>query len=90
LFPFADSALYPSTHYVRRVPIRTIHKFTLLQLVGLVVLWTVKVSQLAILFPLFIALGVPLRLLASRLFPAEHVEALDMEEEPEDEETQWH
>jgi mannitol/fructose-specific phosphotransferase system IIA component (Ntr-type) len=85
-----DSALYPSTHYVRRVPIRTIHKFTLLQLVGLVVLWTVKVSQLAILFPLFIALGVPLRLLASRLFPAEHVEALDMEEEPEDEETQWH
>ena len=54
-----DSQLYPTTHYIRKVPIQVIHRFTALQLVSLVTLWVVKVSLTAILFPLFIALLIP-------------------------------
>ena len=84
-----DSNLYPATHYVRQVPRPVIHKFTLLQFVCLVVLWIVKGSRLGILFPLFIALLVPVRLLAGRYFAAEHLEILDAEEEPAEEESDW-
>ena len=44
---------------------------------------------LAILFPLFVVLLVPVRLLAGKHFAAEHLDALDAEEIPEDEETDW-
>ncbi len=84
-----DPTLYPVTHYIRRVPHRTIHAFTLLQAVCLAVLWFVKSSSLGILFPIFIALLVPIRLLAGRFFSAEHLAALDAEEDPGDEETHW-
>lgn len=84
-----DSSLYPATHYIRRVPVWTIHKFTLLQLVCLLVLGVVELSPLGILFPLFVVLLVPVRFLAGRLFKPEHLEALDSEEEPEEEETHW-
>jgi mannitol/fructose-specific phosphotransferase system IIA component (Ntr-type) len=85
-----DPSLYPVTHYIRRVPRWTIHAFTLLQVVCLVVLWFVKSSpKIGILFPVFIALLVPVRLLAGKLFEPKHLEALDAEEEPEEEETHW-
>jgi hypothetical protein len=85
-----DSSLYPGTHYIRRVPNRTIHLFTVLQLVCLVVLWVVKGNgTIGILFPLFIAALVPVRLLMNRYFKEEHLQALDAEEIPEEEETQW-
>ncbi len=86
---FMDSSLYPTTHYIRRVPQWTIHKFTLLQLVCLAVLWIVKTSVLGLLFPLFIAVLVPIRFIAGRFFASEHLAALDSEEEPEEEETHW-
>lgn len=84
-----DPDLYPVTHYIRRVPNWTIHAFTMLQLACLVVLWFVKSSALGILFPIFIALLVPVRLLANRFFAPEHLDALDADEDPEDEETHW-
>ena len=86
---FMDSSLYPTTHYIRRVPQWTIHKFTFLQLVCLAVLWIVKTSALGLLFPLFIAVLVPVRFVAGRFFAPEHLAALDSEEEPEEEETHW-
>jgi hypothetical protein len=86
---FTDSSLYPTTHYIRRVPRWTIHKFTLLQLVCLAVLWIVKTSVLGLLFPLFIAMLVPVRVVARRFFAPEHLAALDSEEEPDEEETHW-
>lgn len=61
-----DPALYPGTHYIRRVPNWTIHSFTALQVACLGVLWIVKSSAIGILFPVFIALLVPVRLLAGR------------------------
>lgn len=84
-----DPDLYPVTHYIRRVPRWTIHAFTLLQLSCLTVLWIVKSSSIGILFPIFIAILVPIRLIASRFFAPEHLAALDAEEEPEDEETHY-
>ena len=87
-----DPSLYPSTHYIRRVPRKTIHFYTVLQLACLAALWFVKSSSnssIGILFPLFIALLVPVRLLMGRIFSSEDLAALDAEEEPEDEETHW-
>ncbi|MEE2781344.1 MAG: HCO3- transporter, partial [Planctomycetota bacterium] len=84
-----DPALYPSTHYLRRVPIETVHKYTLLQLVSLAVLWIVKASFLGLLFPLFIAGLIPVRLLAGRFFSPNDLAALDADEVPEEEETHW-
>lgn len=84
-----DPTLYPTTHYIRRVPRWTIHGFTFLQLVCLAILWIVQGSSIGILFPVFIALLVPVRLLAGRFFSPEHLAVLDAEEEPDDEETHW-
>ena len=80
-----DPDLYPATHYIRQVPIRAVHLFTMVQLGCLAVLWFVKSSSAGILFPLFIAALAPMRGLLSRFFSAEHLESLDAEEEPEEE-----
>lgn len=84
-----DPDLYPRTHYTRMVPRPVMHVFTLLQLTCLVVLWLVKASPAGILFPVFIALLVPVRLVAGRFFRSEDLKALDAEEIPEEEETAW-
>jgi hypothetical protein len=84
-----DSSLYPTTHYIRQVPIWTVHRFTLLQLICLLVLGIVELTPLGILFPLFIVLLVPVRFLAGRFFTPEELAALDSEEEPEEEGLQW-
>jgi hypothetical protein len=73
---------------LRRVPHSVIHLFTAFQAACLAVLWIVKVSALGILFPLFIAMLVPMRMLAGRFIKEEHLQALDAEELPEDETTQ--
>ncbi len=75
-----DPHHYPLTSYVRRVSIKRIHLFTVFQLFGLVVLWAVKASDLALLFPLFIALLIPLRLALNRVFEDSELEYLDGEE----------
>jgi len=87
-----DSALYPATHYIRRVPIRVTHLYTLLQFTCLAVLCAINVSPsqyVRISFPIFIALLVPVRAIAARFFAAEHLTILDAEEEPDEEETHW-
>jgi mannitol/fructose-specific phosphotransferase system IIA component (Ntr-type) len=84
-----DPTLYPATHYIRRVPRLTIHAFTLVQLLCLGVLWYVKGSAIGILFPVFIALLVPVRQILGRFFTESHLAALDAEEEPDEEESHW-
>ena len=89
---FTDRDLYPQTHYVRRVPMGVVHRFTALQLLCLAALAAVSLSPfpaLRIVFPLLIAALVPVRLLADRLFPPEYVAILDVAEEPEEERTHW-
>lgn len=82
-----DPALYPAVHYVRTVPSRTIHVFTAVQAACLAVLWAVKSSPAGLLFPLFIALLVPVRALLARHIPAAQITALDADEAPTEVET---
>jgi len=84
-----DPDLYPATHYIRRVRLWTIHKFTLIQATSIAVLWFVKSSALGILFPMFIALLVPVRMSLDRFFSKKDLAALDAEEDPEEEETHF-
>ena len=87
-----DSALYPVNHYTRRVPTRTIHLFTLLQLICLIVLCVVNLSPfnpVKIMFPIFIAFLVPVRALLGRFIDKDHLAYLDADEEPDDEGLHW-
>jgi mannitol/fructose-specific phosphotransferase system IIA component (Ntr-type) len=84
-----DPAMYPSTHFVRHVPRKVMHGFTLIQAASLAVLWFVKASAFGILFPLFIAALVPIRFLLGRFIAAEHLGFLDAEEGPEEESETW-
>ena len=87
-----DRDLYPQTHYIRRVPNYVIHRYTLYQLLCLVVLCVVNLvplPALKIAFPVFIALLVPVRFALGYRFPTEYVAVLDAAEEPEQERTAW-
>jgi hypothetical protein len=86
---FMDPELYPEKHYTHNVPMKAIHKFTLVQLIGLIILWVVKVSPAGILFPLFIAILVPLRSQLTKFFTQDQLDFLDSEEEAGDEEDHW-
>ena len=70
----------------------TVHLFTLVQLLCLVVLCFLNVSDskiLRIIFPVFIALLVPVRSLLGKLFDADHLGFLDADEEPDSEDSHW-
>jgi hypothetical protein len=87
-----DPELYPRTHYLRQAPTKVIHRFTLVQLACLIVLCVITLSpnpSLRLSFPLFIALLVPVRMLVGRSFQEAHLQALDAEETPQEEETHW-
>ena len=81
-----DPEQYPTNHYLRVVPKRTVHVFTAVQLLALSLLWVVKSSAIGIAFPFFVALLVPVRLALGRVFEAEHIALLDADEVPSDEE----
>ncbi len=75
-----DPNLYPSTHYIRRVPLKRVHLFTAVQLVALLGLfWVVAFAPqgVRLLFPLFIVMLVPLRRGLDRLIAPAHLVALD-------------
>jgi len=80
-----DPKLYPETHYLKRVKRRDVHIFTAIQFVALGVLWAVKTSALAMLFPLFIALLVPLRLVLPKFLDSASLHSLDSEEDADSE-----
>ncbi|MEM9368358.1 MAG: PTS sugar transporter subunit IIA [Planctomycetota bacterium] len=87
-----DSSLYPATHAIRRLPISRIHLYTLVQLICLMVLCVINVipiQWLQILFPVFIALLVPVRSLLPKLFSRTELAILDADEDPEDEGSHW-
>jgi mannitol/fructose-specific phosphotransferase system IIA component (Ntr-type) len=87
-----DSNLYPLNHYTRRVPMRTVHLFTLVQFTCLAVLCVVNVfpsQPVRILFPIFIALLVPFRAIMGRFFNKDHLAFLDADEAPDEEELHW-
>ena len=75
-----DRGLYPDTHYLRGVPNKVIHKFTVVQVVALTSLWVLKTSALGILFPALIAALAFVRKGIGRWFKEEHLNALDADE----------
>jgi hypothetical protein len=72
-----DKHLYPQEGYMQRVPMKVVRSFTVIQVGALGLLWVLKSSALGILFPLLIAMLVPLRQLLSRYYDDEHLTALD-------------
>lgn len=76
-----DPTRFPRVHYLRCVSISRIHKFTLIQLGCLLGLWLLKVSRWGILFPLFIAALVPIRLVLGHWFQKSELQFLDSDEE---------
>lgn len=87
-----DSAMYPINHYTRRVPARTIHLFTLVQLICLIILCLINISPykpIRLLFPIFIAFLVPIRAILGKFFDQDHLAFLDADEAPEDEGLHW-
>lgn len=84
-----DSALYPSNHYTRRVPIWTIHKYTIVQLICLASLGAIRASRFGIIFPVAIAALVPIRFRMQRYFSTQHLLALDAEEVPTEEQDRF-
>lgn len=87
-----DSNMYPSTHYIRRIPVKVVHIFTLVQFLCLLVLCYLNVvdnEKIRILFPVFIALLVPVRFALNRFFSPQHLSYLDADEDPDEEGTHW-
>lgn len=79
-----DPKLYPASHhFMGKVPMSVIHKFTAIQVACLAALWFLKSSSLGLLFPVLIAMLVPIRRSLPRFFDPEHLRALDEEEEAE-------
>jgi len=84
---FTEPSLYPPTSYVRQVPSKKIHLFTVIQLLGLASLFIVKRSPAALCFPLIILMMVPVRIyLLPKIFTERELAYLDSEEEVQDEE----
>lgn len=90
LLLFTQSEKYPPNHYVRRVKIQRIHLYTLIQVLLLVFLWFIKsnfylgntIFNAGLLFPLVIALFIPVRLyILPRIFTPSELQALSVEEE---------
>ncbi len=80
-----DPTLYPPTHYIRRVSRKVLHSFTLIQVLCLSVLWVVKSSTYGVLFPLCIAMLVPIRRSLNRAYSQKDLAFLDADENPDEE-----
>ncbi|XP_065720207.2 anion exchange protein 3 isoform X8 [Drosophila suzukii] len=68
---------YPPTPYVKRVRPWKLHLFTTIQVLCLVLLWTVKSSQFSLAFPFFLIMMVPIRQNLTALYKPEEMQALD-------------
>ncbi|XP_054012189.1 band 3 anion exchange protein isoform X6 [Hylaeus anthracinus] len=66
-----------TANYVRRVQTYKMHIFTLIQILCLAVLWTVKSTRAALALPFFLILMIPLRAQMSHFFTAAELRALD-------------
>eukprot|EP00094_Tigriopus_californicus_P004373 TCALIF_04214-PA protein Name:"Similar to SLC4A2 Anion exchange protein 2 (Cavia porcellus)" AED:0.09 eAED:0.09 QI:384/0.70/0.66/0.88/0.88/0.83/18/317/1415 len=68
---------HPQVSYVRRVKTWKMHLYTVLQVLGLAVLWVVKSTQLALAFPFFVVAMIPYRMSLKYLFSPRELDALD-------------
>jgi len=82
---------YPPNHFIRLVPVRTLHCFTLMQLALFAVLWMVKAEfyvktavPISLFFPFILALIPPFRIkVLPKLFAQKDIDAILAGEEAE-------
>ncbi|XP_036397130.1 sodium-driven chloride bicarbonate exchanger-like [Megalops cyprinoides] len=67
----------PDFIYLRHVPLRKVHLFTIIQLSCLVLLWVIKTSRAAIVFPMMVLALVFIRKLLDFLFTKRELSWLD-------------
>uniref|UniRef100_A0AC35U0J7 Anion exchange protein n=1 Tax=Rhabditophanes sp. KR3021 TaxID=114890 RepID=A0AC35U0J7_9BILA len=68
----------PDAIYIRHVPILQIHKFTICQILCLIILWVIKsVKETAITFPIMLVLMVAVRKLMEKIFDEKDLKYLD-------------
>lgn len=72
-----DKRPYPTEGHIKKVPIKVINIFTLIQIDALATLWVLKSNSLGILFPPLIVLLVRLRQWLSKHIEEKHLTALD-------------
>ncbi|XP_063328402.1 solute carrier family 4 member 1a (Diego blood group) [Pelmatolapia mariae] len=72
---------HPPDAYATRVSTMRMHLFTLIQLVCLALLWTVKMSDFSLALPFVLILTVPLRMfMTGKLFTAMEMKCLDADD----------
>lgn len=67
---------HPPEPYVRRVPTWKMHTFTLVQIMALALLWSIKSSQISLIFPFVLILMVPLRQRLASLYNSREINAV--------------
>ena len=68
----------PDLPFLRKVPIKRVHIFTMVQLVCLVLLWVIKsVKQTKMLFPVMLVVLIGIRKLLDRYFSRQELQSLD-------------
>ncbi|XP_054668397.1 electroneutral sodium bicarbonate exchanger 1-like [Grus americana] len=67
----------PDFIYLRHVPLRKVHCFTMIQLICLVLLWAIKVSRAAIIFPMMVLALVFVRKVMDFCFSKRELSFLD-------------
>ncbi|KAF7640043.1 CBN-ABTS-2 protein, partial [Meloidogyne graminicola] len=78
---FTEQRSYPPTHYIRRVPQRIVHLFTLTELFQLIILLIIghfPLPVIRLLFPIALIIFIPFRtFIFPCIFKKEHLEILD-------------
>ncbi|CAA91473.4 Bicarbonate transporter-like transmembrane domain-containing protein [Caenorhabditis elegans] len=81
LLIFTEQRAYPPTHYIRRVPQRVVHQFTIIEFIQLVILVAIGFAQyhyVEMVFPIVIAAFIPFRHFFLPLFiRKQYLEAID-------------
>lgn len=67
----------PDLMYLRQVPLNRIHIFTFIQLFCLAVLWAIKSTPAALIFPVMVLMLVAVRKVMERIFTLYELEVLD-------------
>lgn len=73
---FMPVKYHPPEPYVRRVPAWKMHLYTMVQVLALAILWTVKSTDFSLAFPFFLIMMVPLRQYLAMFFNPRELNAV--------------
>jgi len=78
LFGIWVPSAYPKYEYTKKVSMKSMHYFTLFQLLNFAILFALtRIAAVAVLFPFFIGLLVPIRKIANCIWTKDELKALD-------------